>query len=286
MIRLGGVVEFAAEPSRDPEALARAHNEAGYTAAYCPSFVTLEDLAGIRATRDAFAKAGVTIAEVGAWCSLAIPDERERKRNIDYVCQRLALADEVGALCCVDYFGSLEAGTSYAPHPDNLSRVGFDLCVETARKIIDTVKPKRAAFCFEMMQTCFPNSPDSYLNLIKAVARPQFAAHLDPANVIILPQDYVDNGAVIKRCFDLLGPWIISSHAKDLSIGEKLAYHIDEVLPGTGRLDYRTYLTGLDKLGRDVPLMIEHLQTPQEYAQARDNISALANEAGVRLNGA
>ena len=41
--------------------------------------------------------------------------------------------------------------------------------------------------------------------------------------------------------------------------------HFKEVVPGTGQIDYATYLSELSKLDVDAPLMLEHLQTPEEY---------------------
>ncbi len=46
--------------------------------------------------------------------------------------------------------------------------------------IIDTIKPKRARFALEMMQCSRPDSVDNYLDLIGAIDRPAFVAHLDP----------------------------------------------------------------------------------------------------------
>ena len=45
--------------------------------------------------------------------------------------------------------------------------------------LIDAVRPKRAKFAFEMMQYSLPDSIDLYLDLIRAIDRPAFAAHLD-----------------------------------------------------------------------------------------------------------
>ena len=85
----------------------------------------------------------------------------------------LALADEIGALCCVDIAGSKNEEVWYGPHPDNLTREFFDAAVENARKIIDAVKPRRAKFCYEMMGWAVPNSPSSCLRLIQSVDRAQ-----------------------------------------------------------------------------------------------------------------
>ena len=59
--------------------------------------------------------------------------------------------------------------------------------------------------------------------------------------------------------------------------------HLVEVLPGTGVLDYATYLNRLAALPADVPLMLEHLKTAEEYDKARQYIMATGSKAGVRF---
>lgn len=264
MILFGGPV---CTVSRDPWELADAHKRFGYRAAYCPA-TELGDTARIKAVREAFGRAGVVLAEANAWGNLVSPVEAVRERNLERARKQLALADEVGALCTVDYLGTLDRRSDFGPHPDNLTSAAFDLAVETVRKIVDAVKPKRAKFALEMMQWVIPDSVECYARLLRAVERPAFGVHLDPVNLVITPRQYFDTGALIRECFQKLGPHIVSCHAKDLVLRDKLALHLDEVRPGLGNLDYRAYLSELTKLGRDVPLMLEHLATPAEYAQA------------------
>ena len=158
-VRLGGPIF---RKSDDPAELAREHRKLGYSAAYCPD-VSLRDTAKIKAIADAYAAENVIIAEVGAWKNIQDPDPALRKANLQYVTDRLALAEAVGARCCVDITGSYNAKVWYGPHPGNLSQQFFDESVENARKIIDAVKPQRAKFAFEMMGWNLPDSADAYL---------------------------------------------------------------------------------------------------------------------------
>ena len=174
-IRLGGPIFLKSD---DPRELAREHRRLGYSAAYCPA-AKPDDSARIRAIEAAFAAENVVIAEVGAWCNMLDPNSEKRRKNLDYVIERMALADAVGARCCVDYAGSFSTTVPWGPDPGNLSREFFDGTVENCRKIIDTVKPTRSVFTIEMMGWNIPDSPDSYLDLIKAIDRKKFAVHMD-----------------------------------------------------------------------------------------------------------
>lgn len=281
MVRLGG--HGLPVKSDDPYAFARAHTAFGYGAAYCPP-IDLKDTARIADFRKAFAAENIVIAEVGIWRNLITPDEAVRRKHRDHAANLLALADEVGARCAVSYIGTYLAGSDYAPHEKNLAHEAFDDCVATVRELIDRVKPKRAKLALEMMQYSLPDSVDCYVDLIRAVDRPAFAAHLDPVNLILTPRQYWKSGDLIRECFEKLGPWIVSCHAKDIVLHHQAALHFDEILIGKGQLDYRTYLRELDRLAGDVPLMLEHLPDP-DYALARDHIFGVGDEIGVGFAG-
>jgi sugar phosphate isomerase/epimerase len=276
-IRLGGPIFLKSE---DPGALAAEHKRLGYSAAYCPP-LELHDSAKISAAEKAFSAAGVVIAEVGAWKNMLDPAAAIRAQNLAYVTERCALAEAVGARCCVDIAGSYNPTVWYGPDPKNLSKEFFDATVENCRHILDAVKPKRTRFTVEMMGWNLPDGPDSYLDLIRAVNRPAFGVHLDVCNGINCPRRFYESGKFIEECFRKLGPWIISCHAKDLQWIPELNVHFLEVIPGRGQVDYARYLMELARLNTDAPLMLEHLKTADEYAEGAAYIRKVAKQNGV-----
>ncbi len=253
----------------------------GYRAAYCPVNKD-DDAATIQAYVDAAARADIAIAEVGAWSNPISPDEATRKAALLKCQEQLALADEVGALCCVNITGS--RGERWdGPHPDNLTPETFDMIVETTRTIIDAVQPRRTFYTLETMPWMYPDSPESYRDLLEAIDRAQCAVHLDPVNLVCSPQRYFDNAALIRRCFELLGPYVKSCHAKDILLRDTLTTHLDEVCPGEGGLDYAVYLRELSRLDSDVPLMLEHMHTEEEYEAGACYVRSVAAQVGVTL---
>ena len=279
-VRLGGPI-FADTP--DPDELAAAHRKLGYRAAYCPN-LSLKEPEKVRAAAKAFEKQDVVIAEVGRWVNLLDNDPEKRRHNLQTVTDGLALAEAVGARCCVDIAGSFSTTSWFGPHPDNLSRKHFDASVENARKIIDAVKPTRTTFCYEVMGWSWPDTPEHYLKLIKAVDRKAFSVHLDPCNLINSPEKFYNNTAVLNECFDKLGRWIASCHAKDLTWDVEMNIHFREVAPGKGTLDYTTYLRRLVELPQGPPLMLEHLSTAEEYSGAREHIFQVGRQAGLSFS--
>ncbi|MBL8177144.1 MAG: sugar phosphate isomerase/epimerase [Bryobacterales bacterium] len=278
-VRLGGPVFLKSD---DPRELAREHRRLGYTAAYCPP-ADLKDEARTKAIQEAFAAENVTIAEVGAWKNMLDPDPVQRKQNLEYVTARLALAEAVGARCCVDIAGSYHPTVWYGPHKLNLSPAFFDATVENVRKVLDAVKPARTTFSVEMMGWSIPNSADSYLKLIKAVDRKQFSAHVDVCNIINSPERMYRNAELIADTFRKLGRWVSSCHAKDLAWVPEMNVHFVEVIPGRGDLDYTAYLRNLAAIPVDAPLMLEHLKTAADYREGADHIRKTASACGVAL---
>ena len=278
-VRLGGPI-FLKSP--DPIELAREHRRLGYGAAYCPE-AKVGDSDHINAIREAFAKEDVVIAEVGAWKNMLDPDDAKRRENLAYVTERCALAEEIGARCCVDIAGSYNPTVWYGPNPKNLSREFLEATVANCRHILDTVKPVRTKFTIEMMGWNLPDGPDHYLDLIKAVDRKAFGVHLDVCNGVNCPERFYRNTQFIEECFRKLGPWIVSCHAKDLQWIVELNVHFQETIPGRGQMDYKAYLRGLTKLPVDAPLMLEHLKTAEEYDEGREYIKKVGAEIGVEF---
>lgn len=253
--------------------------ERGYRAARSPVSHDASDQE-IAAYRQAAEKHDIVIGEVGAWSNTISPDDQVRKEAVAYCKKQLALADQLGASVCVNIAGG--RGEQWdGPHPDNFSQATFDLIVDTVREIIDAVKPKYACYALETMPWVFPDSPDTYLDIIRAVDRKQFAVHLDPVNMISSPRRYYENGAFIRECFTKLGPYIKLCHAKDILLGGKLTVHLDEVIPGRGFLDYKAFLEEAAKLPNDVPIIIEHLSREEDYQEAATYIRGVANELGL-----
>ncbi|MBD8065912.1 sugar phosphate isomerase/epimerase [Devosia sp. PTR5] len=286
--RIGG---YGIDYTGDPDAYANAHVAFGYNAAYVPN-INIESRDEIDALVRAMAAADVVIAEGGAWRNLIAHDEATRKDNLDYAVHQLALADELGARSCVAFHGTaghagdawkLSDNYDYGPHPDNQTDAGFDRAVETARYIIDAVKPKRAKFSLEMVPWLVTDTAQNYLKLLKAIDRPAFGAHIDAVNMVITPRLYFNTGRMIREAFELLGPWVVSCHAKDIVMQGgpgTVSFHIDEVPPGQGNLDYGAYVSEIHRLGRDVPLMLEHFDVPG-YRRGLAHIRSVIHELGI-----
>ena len=262
-MRLSGPVF---EKTSDPDSWVQAVQRVGYEAASLDLPPAVDD-ATLEAYLTAAKKADILIGEVGAWSNPLDPDAAKARAAVTKCQTQLAWAERIGARCCVNIAGSRDPAVWDGPHPENFRRETFDLIVQTTRTIIDAVRPKRTFYMLETMPWIFPSNPDEYLELIRAIDRPGFAVHLDPVNMITSPKLAYGTGDFIRDCFAKLGPYIKSCHAKDIVLRSHLTVHLDECRPGTGLLDYDTFLREAAKLDPDTIVALEHLPE-DEYPPA------------------
>ncbi len=276
-IRLGGPVFDAPQ---DPEGLALAHRKLGYRAAYCPG-VGLNDTDRIRDIAAAFAKHDVVIAEVGRWCNLLDADPAKRAANLADGDRRAGPGRGRRRPLLRRHRRLVQPQQLVRPAP------GEPLAAVLRRRGGERPEDhrRREAEAGEVLLRGdglgLPDSPDAYLKMIKAVDRPAFGVHLDPCNLINSPEQFYRNTALLNECFDKLGPWIVSCHAKDLTWDVEMNVHFREVCIGAGALDYATYLKRLAALPGDVPLMIEHMKDAAEYDKSRRHLFEVGGKIGV-----
>ena len=99
-------------------------------------------------------------------------------------------------------------------------------------------------------------TPEIAREVLDAVGSPWVRCDYDCANWIDLATIY-DTGAEIARHFDVLGKHIVSCHAKDIWLENKLALHLQDGCPGKGLIDFATLFGRLEALSPDFPAIAE-----------------------------
>jgi len=280
-MRLGGGI---VKPYTDPDSWMDLVKELGYSAVVSPinNDASKED---IKAYCDIAKQNDVLIAEVGAWSNPLSQNETERCNAMDHIKKQLALADEIGANCCVNISGSRGEVWDGCYH-DNYSKDTYALIVDSVREIIDAVNPSRTFYTLEPMPWMHPSSPEDYIQMIKDIDRRAFAVHLDYANMINGVERYLNLSGFIQHCYKLLGSHIKSIHAKDVILPHnKLPCNINEVAPGKGIVDYGLVLKLTQELGDDTPLMTEHMDKHEDYYDATVHIRKIGEREGINIKG-
>lgn len=280
-MRLGGPVFYT---GRDPEMFALAHEQKGYKACLCPDYLTLDKPEELTAFKDSLARHDIVIAEVGAWCNPLSTDKDMARKNIEYIISRLRLADALEAKTCVNIIGTRYEGNWFGPSRECYEADFYKQAVETVRYIVDTVKPKHTKYSLEMMPYCFLDSPEEYLRFLDAVDRKEVGIHLDLCNCINNPRLLYNNSEFIRDTFKLLDNDILSIHLKDIRLNPDVTTaFFEEVLLGTGELDYITMMQEIARQPEDLPCILEHLSTEEEYDKAAKNLRIFAEKVGVKI---
>ena len=278
-MRLGGSVM---NPCNSPEEWLAEVRNLGYSAVICP-VNSDADTSVRKAYLDCARANDLLIGEVGVWKNLFSPDQAEADAAFAYSVKQLELAEEMGANCCVNISGSCgDYWDGY--HPDNYTQETYEKIVTISQRIIDAVKPVHTTYSLEPMPWMVPDSPEGYLKLLKDVDRKAFSVHLDFTNMINSVERYHNRDAFVKHCFDLLGPHIVSIHAKDVRMTPgDLPCSILEVQPGEGVIDLSAVCTYAESLGADTPVYVEHLPDHDSYMRAAAHMRKAAQQAGVRV---
>lgn len=217
---------------------------------------------------------GLIMAEVGIWKNTMDPNEEVRKNAIRYAIGQLELADRIHARCCVNILGAVGPRWDGA-YKANYSRETWDKGVAMIREIIDAVQPKNTYFTIESMPWMVPEGPDEYLHLLEAVDRDRFAVHLDVFNWMKTPKRYFFNQEFIDECFEKLGDKVRSCHIKDVRMEPNYTLAFTETYPGNGGIDIAHLIRKAESYNPDMPFIIEHLNSDEEYLKAIRYVQSL-----------
>lgn len=258
---LGVSTGFAHEGAKD---WARKQLEIGGKAVVFPVNSSCEEKI-IAEYADAAKESGLVIAEVGIWKNVLSKDAREREAAMEYSVKQLRLADEIGARCCVNITGT-NAGPKWdGAYRENFGEKMWEESVKSIQTIIDAVNPKNTKFTIEPMPWMIPTGPDEYLELIRRVDREAFAVHMDLINMINCPQRYFFQEEFMEETFDKLHGLICSCHLKDVHLREEFTFQLQETTCGNGELNIEKYAELATREREDMPLLIEHIDTDEEY---------------------
>ncbi len=88
-----------------------------------------------------------------------------------------------------------------------------------------------------------------------------------------------DTAAALNHHFDVLGEHIVSCHAKDIWIENRLALHLQDGCPGKGNMDFKTLFRRIEALSPEYPVIAEGNSTEELPA-----VGALFHSTARELN--
>lgn len=265
--------------------LCRTVREAGYTGIFT-RFSKNDPLTTTRAecerARSILRDNGVELYQTtGYWQCLVHPDEGKRHEAVTVLQAALKIAGWLGARSIDTGPGSLNPRGPWFPHPDNWTATARRQLIRSLRECVSAAEDAGVYLGLEAHQLVTLATPEIVRDVLDAVDSEWIRSDLDPANWITLETAF-DTGPAIDRMFDVLGTHVISGHAKDSRIEDRLTIHIDACSPGTGTLDFKTYLRRMEALDPSYPLIVEGASFEQ-WPKAAAYLHEIAAELQIRV---
>jgi sugar phosphate isomerase/epimerase len=105
----------------------------------------------------------------------------------------------------------------------------------------------------------------------------------DSANWITRTTVY-QTAQALRDDFRMLGQHIISVHAKDIWLENRLALHLQDGCPGKGTMDFRTLFELSEALSPTMPILVEGAAS-DELATVSQWFQRIAAEAHITITG-
>jgi sugar phosphate isomerase/epimerase len=233
--------------------------------------------------KQAFLDANLEICQANGWYeALVNPDDRVRAEGVRGVQALCRIGQFVGAASVYVRPGGLNPNGHWYAHPDNHTPETFDHLVGSLKLACRVAENEGVLLAVEGHVLSPLDTPQRVRDLIDAVQSPVLKFNIDPVNFIGTVKQVHNTRPVLDELFDLLGKESIAAHAKDVVLMDALVVHIQEVIPGTGTLDYPHFMRRFNELQPDGYFLIEHLPDPQVLI-AREYITKTAAQYGIHL---
>jgi len=201
---------------------------------------------------------GIEMAAVCGLYNMIHPDpdrRREGLRRLDVLaasCERLGTS--VIALCT----GTRDPDNMWRRHPGNDSSEAWQDLVDSMHEVLEIARRYRITFAFEPEVSNVVDSAEKGRRLLDEMDSPHLKVVMDPANIFHRGElPYMREK--IDEAFALLGNDTVLAHAKDLDRDGEAGH----LAAGEGLLDYDHYLSLLNAVDLDVPLILHGLEEGQ-----------------------
>jgi sugar phosphate isomerase/epimerase len=232
--------------------------------------------------RDLLADEGVQLFQAtGYWQNLVTPDESRRRESVRTLQAALKLAREMGARGIDTGPGSMNPDGPWFPHPDNWTPACRRQLVKSLKECAPVAEDTGVYLSLEGHQLVTLESAAVTREILDEVASPWVRSDYDSAKWITRETVY-HTASALDRDFDTLGHHIVSCHAKDVWIENKLTVHLQDGCCGQGNVDFNTLFRRMEALNPDYPVIAEGNATEELPA-----VSALfhrtAGALGIRV---
>jgi sugar phosphate isomerase/epimerase len=217
----------------------------------------------------------------GYWQCLIHPDEAQRGEAVRTLQAALRVAGWLGARGIDTGPGSMNSRGPWFPHPDNWTAWAREQLVKSLKECAPVAEECGVFLSLEGHQLVTLDTAETMRAVLDEVNSPMVKCDFDPVNWITL-QTIFATGPAVAAMVATLGPQIVSAHAKDVAIQDRLVVHIDNIAAGTGILDYPTFLRLIEDLDPSYPVIVEAAAI-EELPAVSDFLHRTARECGIAV---
>jgi sugar phosphate isomerase/epimerase len=217
----------------------------------------------------------------GYWQNLVTADENARKESVQTVQAALQLAGWLGARGIDTGPGSMSPDGPWFPHKENWTATSRKQLVKSLKECASAAEAAGIYLSMEGHQLVTLESAEVTAAILDEVDSPWVTSDYDSANWITR-ETVFDTAAAVSHHFEVLGKHIISCHAKDIWIENRLALHLQDGCPGKGVMDFHNLFRNIESLSPDYPVIVEGA-TSEEMPEVARLFHKVADECKIRV---
>jgi sugar phosphate isomerase/epimerase len=234
--------------------------------------------------RDLLAAHGVELVQLwGQYPCLIGPDEAQRREAVRICRGIVRLGAALGAHMACARPTSLNPRGQWWAHRDNYAPQTRARLVRGLSEIGEACEQHGIALALECHVTTTLDTPENVRAIIEETGSPWIRVTMDIVNFVSSIHDAYNTTPLINRSFDVLGPYMLAAHVKDVDVLDGHVVHIGEKLPGEGVFDFDTFFRRFEALLPDGYAFIEHLRDEAMVRQASTFVRGRLADLGIEI---
>jgi sugar phosphate isomerase/epimerase len=223
--------------------------------------------------REEMSSRNITMTALSGTYNMIHPDLQQRADGLRNLRVLASACDQLGTSVITLCTGTRDPNSMWRRHPDNDSPEAWDDLVISMRQAIQVAEEYQVTLAFEPEVANVVDSAIKACRIIDQIGSPYLKVVMDGANIFHageLPR----MREIFDEAFALLSGHIAFAHAKDLDRDGEAGH----LAAGKGLLDYDQYLSLLNDVDSDMPIILHGLSEAEVdgcVAFLREKIEAI-----------
>ena len=204
--------------------------------------------------REEMSSRNITMTALSGTYNMIHPDLQQRADGLRNLRVLASACDKLGTSVITLCTGTRDSNSMWRRHPDNDLPDAWDDLVVSMRQAIQVAEEYQVTLAFEPEVANVVDSAIKARRIIDQIGSPYLKVVMDGANIFHtgeLPR----MREILDEAFALLGEHIAFAHAKDLDRDGEAGH----LAAGKGLLDYDQYLSLLNDIAPNVPIVLHGL---------------------------